>query len=225
MSVREANLQILKKQGFKPAEWLPTERDAPDKLRPLEERALRALAMLAVYAWASAPPEQVPDELVRGFVKDNGLEPWLTPDEREILALSRPKAHEQHSGTIGWKLEALWALAWTLGFEHEPPVAGGFIDDEMTGELLFELLPGPLDEKAAEWMAELPEPKPSEDDVKRLEDLFYCAHNAVRSAQLGHSTVPRGFDPMADGGCVHERRHALTWCLSDCPWDETDLST
>lgn len=45
-------------------------------------------------------------------------------------------------------------------------------------------------------------------------DLFYCAHNAVRSAQLGHDTVPPGFHAVVDGGVVHERRHALTWALS-----------
>ena len=59
-----------------------------------------------------------------------------------------------------------------------------------------------------------------------MEDLFYCAHNAVRSAQNGGETVPSGYDPVEEGGGVHERRHALTWCLSPgVKWDETDLST
>ncbi|MDX2015500.1 MAG: DUF4272 domain-containing protein [Myxococcaceae bacterium] len=63
-------------------------------------------------------------------------------------------------------------------------------------------------------------------DLIQLEDLFYCAHNDVRSAQLGYATVPAAFHPVFDGGVVHERRHALTWALSPgVPWDETDLST
>lgn len=63
-------------------------------------------------------------------------------------------------------------------------------------------------------------------EVDALEDLFYCAHNAVRSAQLGHDTVPPGFHAVVDGGVVHERRHALPWALSlGVAWDDTDLST
>lgn len=42
-----------------------------------------------------------------------------------------------------------------------------------------------------------------------MEYKFYCAHNAVRSAQLGRATVPAGFDTVTHGGTVHERRHAL----------------
>jgi hypothetical protein len=68
---------------------------------------------------------------------------------------------------------------------------------------------------------------PAERKVQQLEDLFYCVHNAVRSAQLGHADrVPEGFHPVRDGGCIHERRHALTWTLSPgVDWDDTDLST
>ena len=35
-------------------------------------------------------------------------------------------------------------------------------------------------------------------EVHVLEDLFYCAHNAVRCAQLGEDTVPEEFDPMVE---------------------------
>ena len=63
-------------------------------------------------------------------------------------------------------------------------------------------------------------------EVHNLEDLFYCAHNAVRSAQQGSETAPPEFDPIVNGGCIHERRHALTWVLSPgVEWDDTDLST
>ena len=59
-----------------------------------------------------------------------------------------------------------------------------------------------------------------------MEDLFYCAHHAVRSAQLGRATVPEGFHPMIDGGVIHERRHALSWMVGgDVSWDETHLGT
>jgi hypothetical protein len=48
----------------------------------------------------------------------------------------------------------------------------------------------------------------------------------VRSAQLGGKTVPNNFDPIGNGGVIHERRHALTWMLSKgTTWDNTDVST
>ena len=63
--------------------------------------------------------------------------------------------------------------------------------------------------------------------VNALEDYFYCAHNAVRSAQVGSpETVPVDFDPMVHGGAVHERRHGHAGCVSPgVGWDDTDLST
>ena len=65
------------------------------------------------------------------------------------------------------------------------------------------------------------------DEVAQLEDEFFCTHHAVRSAQLGRtSKVPDGFDPISDGGLIHERRHSLSWVLSPgVSWDDTDLST
>jgi hypothetical protein len=48
-------------------------------------------------------------------------------------------------------------------------------------------------------------------------------HNAVRSAQLGEDTVPEGFHPIANGGVIHERRHALTWAISPgVSWEKTE---
>ncbi len=67
---------------------------------------------------------------------------------------------------------------------------------------------------------------PDPGQVAKTEDLFYCAHNAVRSGQMGGDTVPDWFDSMSDGGAIHERRRALTWAVSPGrSWSETDLST
>jgi len=82
----------------------------------------------------------------------------------------------------------------------------------------------PINENVAEW-AEAQETITAE-QLKQKEDLFYCLHNAVRSAQLGSKTVPDGFDPIGNGGVIHERRHSLTWMLSkDISWEDTELST
>ncbi|MBX3275809.1 MAG: DUF4272 domain-containing protein [Sandaracinaceae bacterium] len=146
----------------------------------------------------------------------------LTVEEQALLDLPREEA-AAHRGVIGWSLENLWPLAWALGFEPEPTVDGPMIGEPIIRALFFEFLPG-LDATVADLLAKA---KPrSLEEVARREDLFYCAHDAVRSAQLGEDTVPEGFDPRADGGVVHERRHALTWMLSaGVGWDDTDLGT
>ena len=222
MTVREKNLALLKGRGFQVAGSLPTVRsDGPVRLRPLPEIVGRAAALKALFVWISAPEEAAPAELVAGFINRNKIRDHLTDEERQMADLPRAAAHEQHTGTIGWRLENMWPLAWVLGFGLIPAV-GGMIDDERIGSLL-QFLPR-FDSSVADF-AKTCKPRPVT-EVDALEDLFYCAHNAVRSAQLGGNTVPKGFHPVVDGGVVHERRHALTWVLSPgVAWDDTDLST
>jgi hypothetical protein len=87
----------------------------------------------------------------------------------------------------------------------------------------------PMDAAACARMLQSSTVRPA-DEIVAMADLFYCAHNAVRSAQFGGpegaQCVPDGFDPVANGGVIHERRHALTWMISpNVKWDDTDLST
>ncbi len=105
-----------------------------------------------------------------------------------------------------------------LGFEEEPPVDQGMIREE-TIRALFDFVPS-FDQTLDDWLAGCTLRPDAEVDA--LEDLFYCAHDAVRSAQLGGDTVPPGFHPIADGGVLHERGHASTWALSPgVAWDDT----
>ena len=107
----------------------------------------------------------------------------------------------------------MWALAWVLGYEHTLPLRG-MLEGDLARDLVFQFCP--KTNKKARGLAE----------ILAQEDLFYCAHNAVRSAQLGGQTVPPGYDPLLDGRAVQERRHGLTWCLSPgVKWEDTDLST
>ena len=141
----------------------------------------------------------------------------------DALKLPRDEAHKSHVDNIGWKLENMWALAWVLGFESEPALEASQIGDEVTRPMIYAFLPG-LDGTVDGLLAK--SASRSATDVIEMEYRFYCAHNAVRSAQLGRETVPKGFNPVMHGGAVHERRHSLSWCITpDVPWDETDLGT
>jgi hypothetical protein len=202
MSRRDKSLGTLKKLGFVVAASLPTKREN-EKVRPASEIATRFRALHELFMWVAS------DEAM----KRTDLKKALSPEERKIHAMPRAKARAVHQGTIGWRLENMWPLAWILGFEPQPPVSGAMIGNKTIHGLLWDFEPKAKLARTA-------------DEVLDLEDLFYCAHNAVRSAQLGGKTVPKGFHPIAGGGVIHERRHALTWATSPrVKWDDTDLST
>ncbi|QNA90551.1 DUF4272 domain-containing protein [Massilia sp. Dwa41.01b] len=208
--------------GFKPANALPLP-DLDLRVRDAQAIVMRLMALQAVFAWAAAPEHAVGSEVLRGYIARNGLRAAMTESELALIDLPRTEAQSRHGATVGWKLENLWALAWVAGFPRVPTLDAGQVPDEVINELLFDFLP-PWEGSAADFAANASMRPASE--VIPMEYRFYCAHNAVRSAQMGGATVPSGFDPIAHGGAVHERRHALTWALAgEDSWDETDLST
>jgi hypothetical protein len=218
-TVRQASLARLSELGFKVSPSLPETpgRSIAATLRPRQEIESRLLALHALCVWVAAPDGVWSDAQVADYLKTYKLKPWLTQQELTILALPRAEARENYLDSIGWKMENMWALAWVLGFEEELPLHGE-LQGKVARDLVYEFLPRP--NRKAKW-------KPrSLAEVLAAEDLFYCAHNAVRSALLGGKTVPAGFDAVGDGGGIHERRHGLTWCLSPgVTWEDTDFST
>ncbi len=220
---RETSTQALRASGFRHSSGLPTthRRGLGAQLRPAEDIARRLMALHALNLWVLA--SNIPDRSILDYVESNDLRSALTGDERIMLEASRDGLDARFGGRMGWTQENMWSLAWALGFDIKPTPDAPLIDDTVVGPMLA-FLPR-LDGHVGSFVqgASLR----SEADVLDLEDLFYCAHNAVRSAQLGESdTVPPGFHPVRDGGAVHERRHALTWMISPgVSWEDTDLST
>jgi hypothetical protein len=220
-AIRERTMAELKAAGFRPAANLPHP-NPQAILRPKEELAGRFCALLDLFLFVAAPEDAVPEAGLRQAISSHHLARFLTEDERDILSLSRADANDEHVGSIGWRLENMLPLAWILGMEPKPSLAGEMAGgDEIAA--MRALLPPP----GASWPAWLDSlALRGAAEVIALQDLFYCAHNAVRSAQTGHKTVPEGFHPVGNGGVIHERRHALTWALSPrVEWDDTDLST
>ncbi|WP_417800412.1 DUF4272 domain-containing protein [Tenacibaculum sp.] len=216
--VRSQSITICHDAGFKPASSLPTIRET--KLRPANEIAGRLHAIKALVLWLMVPTENLPDEKIINFINQNKLLDFMTEEEKEILNVSRNNIELRNS--IGWKFENAWPLAWYFGY-NEPEISGQM----MTGEQMQEILINhtcSLDSLISEWLPN--QHTLEEEKLVEKEDLFYCLHNAIRSAQLGGNTVPDGFDPIGNGGVIHERRHSLTWMLSNgTEWEDTDLST
>jgi hypothetical protein len=220
--LRRETFAYLESLGFRPAGSLPLP-DVDRQARPAIEIEARLMALHAVYKWVTGPRIWFSTDRLRSYIERNRLREWMDEEESGIVSLGRGQAHKTHLNTIGWRLENMWPLAWALGFEPVPTIEASQIDDEINLALVRRFVPE-LEGKLA-GLAEAG-PLRGREELIALEYRFYCAHNAVRNAQLGRDTVPKGFHPLAHGGAVHERRHALTWMLSPgVPWDETDLST
>jgi hypothetical protein len=216
--LRLNNLIICLNTGFKPASSLPTEFDR--QLRPTIEIAQRLNAIKALVLWLMVPETNLESDRILHFINNNKLNDFMTEEEKNIL--EAPRDNEQMRNAIGWKFENAWSLAWYFGYK-EPEINGQMMSGEQMQEILVDFS-CPLDENISDWIKQ--KQTLSEKELIQKEDLFYCLHNAVRSAQFGKETVPNGFDPIGNGGVIHERRHSLTWMLSKgTTWDETDLST
>jgi hypothetical protein len=209
--VRQANLKNLETRGFKVAPSLP--KSPHTTLRPQEEIEKRMDALHAMVMWVMAPPGLMDDKALQKRALSGDLASWLDHEEKAVFRLDKAEAREKYLDTIGWQMENIWALAWVLGYVTEPALEGQLHGDQARDLILGFCVKGERKLRSV-------------DEVVQMEDLFYCAHNAVRSAQMGSDSVPDDFHPVVDGGGIHERRHALTWCLSPgVTWEETDLST
>lgn len=233
--IRQKTTRRCKESGFRFAEMLPVRDPADSRLRPLEEIVARLAALTQLCLYVSASPELHPTNRIQRFFKEHDLERHLTGEEASVLAQHRDEARNAHVDSIGWKMENAWPLGWIAGFDAEPLIDGQMIDSDLIQLLRTEFVPTDLNDfalRSAEYSSR-PLTK-----IVQLEDLFYCVHNAVRSAQFPMRpprwkfwcrrlpTVPTEFDPITNGGVIHERRHALTWALSPgVEWDDTDLST
>lgn len=215
--MRLNNARICLDAGFRPSNALPTEFD--HHLRPAVEIAQRLHVIKVLVMWLLIPEEHLPSERIMSFIRENKLDQYMSDEEKAILNASRDD--EDMRNQIGWKFENAWPLAWYFGYAA-PKIDGVM----MTGEEMNDILlhhTCPLSGNLVAWVAE--KNKVSDDSVLKMEDLFYCLHNAVRSAQMGRPSVPQGFNPMSHGGVIHERRHALTWMVSKgTAWDDTELS-
>lgn len=216
--LRLNNISICLNAGFRPSNSLPTEFER--HLRPAKEIAQRLNAIKALVLWLMIPESNLDSKSILDFISRNELENFMDEEEKNVLKVSRD--NEEARNAIGWKFENAWSLAWYFGYQ-EPEITGQMMSGEQMQEILQDFS-CPLDETIEEWVKD--RPTITEQEIIQKEDLFYCLHNAVRSAQMGRQTIPDGFDPMANGGVIHERRHALTWMLSKgIHWSETDLST
>ncbi|MBU6414356.1 MAG: DUF4272 domain-containing protein [Planctomycetes bacterium] len=231
-TIRSHSLAALRAAGFQCAASLPHGERHPT-LRPASEIAARFAALRVLFLFVAAPESHFPESSLRPSI-DGTLKPHFTPEELEIISLPRVDAAAQHNANIGWKRENMVALAWVLNRLATLPFDGSMLKPELIRPLITQTIPA--DAPLESWLA-IASTRTLE-EIIQMEDAFYCLHNAARCAQFPakpswknifskpFKPVPAGFDPIVNGGVIHERRHALTWALSPgTAWDDTDLST
>src|SRR5688572_23622968 len=116
---RDANIAKLSAMGYTIAPDLPLERKI-GALRTPREIALRLCAMDAVFTWVLQSEEDAPTERVKSYAERNNLREGMTEKERVIFFETERKEASVRKAMIVWNMENECALAWTLGFPHEP---------------------------------------------------------------------------------------------------------
>jgi Domain of unknown function (DUF4272) len=219
---RKANLAALRKNRFDPSPRLPLPSERHEgklQLRPASEIVARLVSFRVLLMWTLYPEDVMAADRLQSYVRENHLAAYLTSLEKTILQTRREEAREIHREYVTWKFENMWSLAWVLG--HEPaPTAGREMPKATLDGILARLPSNDVAEMVGIFQPHLRQA----DEVAGLEDLFYCALNAMsRKTALGKRSLPKWFDLDTDGPRVLERFYALSWTLSPGKkWEKVD---
>jgi Domain of unknown function (DUF4272) len=187
--------------------------DSPAQLRTAEEICSRALAMHAVAASAYGADRRT----VRGWLRMEGLDPFLTQEEVGYLESSPREAalkFREQIGRFRMQIEGIWALAWVLSRVSELDFNRDCDDN------FAEMFPD-LGRESGDHFRSLAKLRSGEEIVQFC-DLAYRLHWAVRDAQLKHLVQPLKVLPEV----TVERRRALEWVIDpETPWEDISLDT
>ena len=209
LAVKAESERMIKALGGRVCDWLPVlERGGMRSAADVADRALALHAMIEIAFGA-------PTEVIASWIRANHLEAALARRDREILARRRDQLSEEELSTLGWSMEALWALVW----------AGGLIDalrvEQPIGDNLAALLPNIQRNEDTSSFRRRFALRPAE-EIYAMLDLYYRAHWYARDGQLnGYATG------AFDLGRIMERRRALEW-ISDrtlADWADTPEDT
>ncbi len=202
--IRAESVSIAEKAGILVSATLPL-LDAGLRLRDLNDVLDRLLCLAAVAAASY------------GFSKTQAIA-WLQQEEVmqsltgvELRFLERDEGQPQHFQT---QIEGMWALAWALSMVPRLDFWKN-CDDDFVAQL-----PNLKTKESAVGLRDRVRLRPKK-EVATACDLAYCLHWAVRQAGIDGRPLPSGLRSYV----IVERRRALEWLLSDCPWDEIPLDT
>ena len=202
------------------------EDDEEAHLQPASEVARRTLVLWAVALRAEGMPQRETLELIRQC----DLESSVSPSEKAFLHREPPDPEE--CARLGWRLESIWALLWTLGIVEELSWPGGMCN---VAKLVQLMRP---QEKEAAFITNARLRPTSE--ILDAQDLIMRIHWAIRDAYLNHGgMIPEDLDwsghspsvPLASSeavGVVEQRHWTLNWLtrfMDPQDWDHVDTPT
>lgn len=183
------------------------------------------MSLAAVFTWVTVPENVLASHVIRNYVLMNNLNTDLTSEETEIMNLDRNEANTRHGHVIGWKLENMVMLSWSLGFNFEPTIDATQISAQIQRNMLVDFLGMLNPNLVASNIIKKIIIRPDH-EIIAAEDLFYCAFNGIRNAQDGICSAGDCYDFDSHARIIQERFHALNWVLSPgITWTDTDLST
>lgn len=130
-------------------------------------------------------------------------------DEKAIANVTRAKV-PAIAGNDGFKLDKPPAAGLDCCLQSVSHHQSRSNSTELSGAIMFDFVG--TDNSVHQFLQ-----NPNRRTVEHvivMEDRFYCAHNAVQSAQTGEDAVTDRFDRIGHGGVVQKQRHSRTWCLA-----------
>jgi hypothetical protein len=198
----------LSKQGYRTfAGPLYTDDDAEAVVRSPTETLRRTMILWLLGCCADGTNYQE----IRDSLESCGLMSELSPSELAYMSTSSRNAQDDIN--MKWRLEASWALLWSmkrLWWLNEP-------DTLCDCKKMVRIL-GPLESEAGLRHTFTMHPKAKLLDML---DLTLRQHWAFRDDYI------RGVNGMSPvyGRVVQERHRALKWLLSVTPWDDVRTDT
>lgn len=224
-NVRRANMVSLAKVGLAPAEWLPL-REHRCVIRPTSEIVDRLMAVGALHGFIADDESEETAALLASHIDRSDLSHALTPAELAALRLPRAEARSELGLEAPILLDFAWPLAWALGFSVEPDAKGRPLDASDRKSLLWFCQRG--FDSTRDVVTEGAKLRPLQ-DIVAVEDLFFCAENAVTMRELTALARRAGSDGALDpetmrrADAIRARRHALTFLVSPgVSWDDVE---
>jgi hypothetical protein len=201
---RERSLATAAKLGYPINQNLPLlDKQESPKSRDQAVTRLLCLFVVAVSAYGLDRHKAL------AWLQSESISNDLTDEEKRFLTKGDGDANR-----FAQSIEAIWALAWALGFikelDFEKNCDDNFID-------LFPRIRRGESGTALRAKAAL---RPW-DEILAACDLAYCLHWGMGEAQIAGGKLPGKVPPYV----ITERRRALDWLISDEPWDEVSLDT
>lgn len=204
-------IALVKSRGVPVIEHLPPlEDDADTRVRPVQEVHRRMRALCVYFMRGQCEMEKVAYADFRAMM--DTLKAWGDLSPRETVVVNARVLTPQQVTDSSWSLEAMHALAWSMGLVEELAWPSDMCDMGQMLQIVKSTRPG-----SALQMRSVGE-------LLDQADLHYRLHWACRQRELDGKEQPQGVETSV----VVERRKALEWVIlmdGGKGWDGVELST